>query len=614
MRERKVKEDHVEITLEPSGQSVTVARGSTLAAAAQAAGVEIEMPCGGKGRCYRCAVEAEGELGPLSAAEKEARRRHLLGSGQRLACQCKVTGDATMRIPERSATGQAQIMEEGSEGTSCTLDPTVKRMGLELSPPTFDDQAADRERLGSALDRSGIKASFDVPVLRDLGRKMRDNGFRLTVTTIGDEVVEVGGSEPDRVLGMAFDIGTTTVVGYLMDLSTGRELAVASALNPQSRYGFDVISRIVYGMEHQEGLDTLGRVIRALMNRLIEETCARADVSPSRVYEVSVVGNTTMTHLFLGIDPRNLALAPYIPVTTGSVTTKARELGLTIHPEGKVYVLPGIGSFVGADTTGVIVSTQFHKGTGAALAIDIGTNGEIVGRDPAGRFFALSTAAGPAFEGAQISSGVRGMSGAIERVTLSGSGLSVRTIGNAEPIGICGSGLIDVISVMRKAGLLTESGRIVETHDGSRGPLARRVVQGPGGLEFLLTKRGEKRISVTQKDIRELQLAKGAVTAGVRIMLDRMGVNETDLREVLLAGAFGNYIDKARARDIGLLPKVPLDAIRSVGNAAGQGAKLALISKGIRTSAEEMVTQVLLINLAHLKEFQKAFLESMSFR
>ena len=614
MEEKKL----IEVAVEPGGRVVDVRGGTTLAVAAGLAGLDVELPCGGKGKCCRCAVEAEGLLSAPTPVEKSAFRRGLLKTGQRLMCQAKVLGKAAVRVPETALSVSAQIMEEGSASRAWALDPNVRRIVLDLLLPSMEDQAGDRERLERGLREAGAAdPAFDLPVLRYLGQRLRDGSFKCAVTLVGNEVVDVRPPPGGRVLGMAFDIGTTTVVGYLIDLASGRELAVASALNPQVRHGFDVISRIVYGIENPDGVEVLSRLIRDLMGRLTDEACLRADVSSRDVYEVCVAGNTTMTHLFLGIDPHYLALAPYVPVTSAAVSVKAESLGLPMHPGGSVYVLPGIGSFIGADTTGVILSTRFDEDRGPGLAIDIGTNGEIVGRDRSGRLFALSTAAGPAFEGSRISSGLRGMKGAIEHVSASGSRLQVRTIGGVEPVGICGSGLVDALAVMRRAGVLDETGRLAGPDEKSLGrAFRRRVVRGPSGPEFVLGKGGRNmaQVAVTQKDIRELQLAKGAITAGIKIMLARMGVDEGDLAEVLLAGAFGNYIDKANARAIGLLPNVSLDSIKAVGNAAGEGAKVALLSGKARDEAEAMVRRVEVINLAHTGDFQKRFLEGMSLK
>lgn len=609
----------VEVVVEPGGRRVRVPRGSILMEAMHRAGLEVETPCDGKGECYRCIVDAEGPLSDRSPVEEDATRRGSLAAGQRLACQTRALGDVKMRALESTLTGVPQIMEQGEGLASYAFEPNVRRVILRLDPPSFADQMGDRERVERALARLGIRARCAPAVLPRMAQRIRDLGFHVAAVVVGDEVIDVGPPEEADVCGVAFDIGTTTVVAYLMDLATGRERAVASALNPQSRYGLDVITRVTFAIEQADGLGILKGAVRDLMNDLIARVCAQAGVDRERVYEVSVVGNAVMQHLLLGIDPHYLAMAPYVPATTGSVTVGAASLGLGIHPEGKVYVLPGLGSFVGADTTGVILATRLHRGSGPALAIDIGTNGEIVGRNSVGGLVALSAAAGPAFEGGRITSGSRGLRGAIERVRLAGGKVVVATIGGAEPVGVCGSGLIDALAVMREMGVLAPSGRLLEAGNAHRPPgagdIEERVVRGPDGLEFMLVEGDgrQRRLSITQKDIRELQLAKAAIAAGIKIVLREMGAREGDLQEVLLAGAFGTFIDKANARVVGLLPGVPLERVRSVGNAAGLGAKLALVSRAARVDAERVPGMVRVLNLTQQATFEGTFLESMSF-
>lgn len=587
-----------EITMEPGGRRIRAALGSLIVDAIRQAGVDMETPCDGRGRCCRCAIEASGALGPLAEIEEEARRLGLIGAGQRLACQVRTVGRTKIRVPESALTAVAQIMEDGTPIGHYPFEPNVRRVILQLVPPSASDDRGDRERLERALADLGIPAHCTLPVLASLGHKFRKLQFRCAVLLVGDEVIDIEAPDAAPICGIAFDIGTTTVVAYLLDLSTGRELAVVSALNPQGRFGSDVITRITFAAEKAEGLRILARTVRALMNDLIKKACAKAKVGPHRVYEVSAVGNATMIHLVLGIDPRPLAVAPYVPITTGSLSLRAAVLGLNVHPNAGLFILPGLGGFIGADTVGVILSTRFHLDQGAALAIDIGTNTEIVGREPgSGRLIALSTPAGPAFEGGRITSGCRGMNGAIQRVRLTDGKISVETIGNTNPVGVCGSGLIDALAVMRRLGLLAESGRLLNSS------------------EFLLVRGGRRQrpLSVTQKDVRELQLAKAAIATGIKMVLGEMGITEKDLSEILLAGAFGNFIDRANAQAIGLLPGIPLEKVRQVGNAAGQGAKLALVSRAARAEAEKVARQVRVLNLAQQSRFQEVFLESMAF-
>ncbi|OGA39849.1 MAG: hypothetical protein A3G24_22650 [Betaproteobacteria bacterium RIFCSPLOWO2_12_FULL_62_13] len=584
--------------MEPGGRRIRTARGALVVDAIRQAGVDMETPCDGRGRCYRCAIEASGALSPLSEIEEEARRLGLMGAGQRLACQVRSVGPTKIRVPEFALTGIAQIMADGTQIGHYSFEPNVRRVLLRLVPPSVSDDVADRERLERALADAGIRARCTLPILANLGQKLRGLQFHCAALLVGEEIIDIEAPDAAPVCGIAFDIGTTTVVAYLLDLLTGHELAVVSALNPQSRFGSDVISRITFAAEQSEGLRVLARTVRTLMNDLIKKACTKAKVGAQRIYEVSVVGNAAMQHLLLAIDPRSLALAPYVPTTTGSLNLRAASLGLNVHPNGGLFILPGLGGFVGADTMGVILATRFHVGQGAALAIDIGTNTEIVGREPdSGRLIALSTPAGPAFEGGRITSGCRGMIGAIQRVRLIDGKVGVETIGNANPVGICGSGLIDALAVMRQLGLLAASGRVLQ------------------GAEFLLVKedRQQRKLGVTQKDVRELQLAKAAIATGIKMVLNEIGIAEKDLREILLAGAFGNFIDRANAQSIGLLPGIAIEKVRQVGNAAGQGAKLALVSKAARVEAEKVAREVRVLNLAQQAKFQDVFLESMAF-
>lgn len=604
------------VFIETYGKTVELSEGSTLADAAFQGGVTLATPCG-RGRCQRCVVEAKGMLSEPSLAEMNARKRGAIKNGERLACQALVLGDVRLAIPKTTLAGALQILERGEELPGYTLDPNVKRVILELNLPSFEDQAGDRERVENQLAQIGIRARCGLQVLQSMGPKTRILGFRVAAVVVGNEVVDLQAGRPDRVLGVAFDIGTTTVVGYLMDLTNGQELAVASALNPQSRYGSDVISRITFTIEHSGGLNILSRAVRDVMNELIAALCTEAGVKRNRIYEAVVNGNATMQHLFLKVDPRYLSAAPYVPVTTGPLSVASSSVGLRIHPRGKVFLLPSIGSFLGADTTGVLLATRFYQKEGPALAMDFGTNVELIGRDAHGQIFALSAPAGPAFEGGQVSKGLPGVKGAIDHVKFAAEGLIVNTIGGARPIGVCGSGLIDALALMLNGGAMTRKGLLLEEkgEDHERGDtLARKfVASSPEGLEFVLTAGERYKVSITQRDIRELQLAKGAITACTKIILRAMGAEDVDLKALFLAGAFGTYINKAAGQAIGLLPRIPFERIHSVGNAAGSGAKLALLSKAERIVAEKLVQEIQVINAVKEPDFEQTFLESMYF-
>jgi uncharacterized 2Fe-2S/4Fe-4S cluster protein (DUF4445 family) len=611
----------VPVSIAPYGKLVEVVEGSTLADAAFEGGIGIATPCAGRGRCHRCVVEAEGNLSELSSAEREAGRKGGLNGRERLACQARVLGEARMDIPRTTLAGVLQILEGGGELPEHRFDPNVRRVALEIPSPTFDDRLAYAERIENGLHHLGIEARCGLRTLQELGPKLRKVGFQLQAVVVGDEVVRLLPPEnKERILGAAFDIGTTTVVGYLLDLADGRELAVASTLNPQSRYGADVISRITFAMEHPGGLAILARAVREVMNEIITALCSKARVNRREVYEVVVGGNATMQHLFLKVDPASLAASPYVPVTTRASAFGADSAGIRIHPQGKVFLLPSIGSFLGADTTGVLLATRFTEAEGPLLAMDFGTNVELISRSATGEMYALSAPAGPAFEGGRVSAGLPGVRGAIDHVEWKGGELVVHTIGGIPPVGICGSGLVDVLAVMLRTGAMNPNGLLAGGGEGgpakAPAPMKRFLASGPGGLEFVLGRTGsEKRnVSVTQLDVRELQLAKGAIAACARILYRAMGVNEEDLRGLFLAGAFGTFIEKGAGQAIGMLPRIPPDRIHPVGNAAGVGAKLVLVSREERKKAESLVREIRVINAVKEPDFEQIFLECMRFQ
>ena len=432
---------------------------------------------------------------------------------------------------------------------------------------------------------------------------------------------EIRGLEPgnttEKLYGMAFDIGTTTIAGFLMNLYTGEELSVASALNPQTQYGADVISRITYANHHADGVDVLHRAVTQTINALIGEAAKKAGVAREDIYAVSIVGNTCMHHFFLGINPREVALAPYVPVISESVEVDPRDLNLEINPAGMVFVLPNIAGFVGADTVGVLLATELDESDEIKLVVDIGTNGEMAlgNKD---RILACSTAAGPAFEGAQISSGMRGATGAIDHVTFAEE-LEYTVIDDVKPIGICGSALLDIVAGLIEVGLLDERGRLLrpeQVTDPRGQKFKHRLLEHDGTPAFLLAdadETGGKKIMVTQRDIRELQMAKGAIAAGIRTLMNNYGIETDQIREVQLAGAFGNYLNPHSACVIGLIPAELEDRITMVGNAAGAGAKLALLSQSEYQRAAARARSVEFIELGSDPAFSSTFAKAMRF-
>lgn len=604
------------VTFEPDGKTVTIDQGTTVREAAASAEIIIDSPCGGEGRCGKCKVIVSAQnIEPLTEAEERLLSDDELSEGYRLACQTRVVDNMTVTVPEDSRVAEGKILSEGT-GQAVKLHPNISKTYVEPPEQTLDNQIADLTNLKSALEPNLSGVTADLDVLRKLPNVIRGSKFKATLVLDGSRLMDIEpGNTTDKKYGLAVDIGTTTVVCAVVDLNTGSDMAVASALNTQAVHGADVISRINYSVEHQRGLDELGDRVTQVIRQITESACMEAGVNLNNVYEVTVVGNTTMTHLFLKLPVRNLALLPYVAVVSDPVEVTASQLGLGVNPNANVYVLPNIAGFVGADTVGVILASALHESDSIKLAIDIGTNGEVMlgSRD---RLLTCSCAAGPAFEGAMITHGMRAAPGAIERVQLDDRPIC-SVIKGGQPTGICGSGLIDVVAEMLRLGIIDSTGRMSAADDlgtdvtpGLREYLSRNDEYGP---HLILSRSNGREVVITQKDVRQVQLAKGAITAGVRILMNALGVRSEDISEVLLAGAFGNYIRKENAIRMGLIPEFPLDKVNFIGNAAAVGAKMALISREAREDAKRISESTDYIELAMDANFQDEFVEAMSF-
>jgi uncharacterized 2Fe-2S/4Fe-4S cluster protein (DUF4445 family) len=604
----------IEIRFLPDKLRVRVPVGSTILEAAQQAGITLETPCGGEGHCGKCRVKVRGAAPPPTAEETQALGAELLGAGFRLACQCRARWDLTVYIPPASRQLQQSILSEGV-AHELALDPVVVKQFVAVPAPVLEDQRGDRERLLAAAGRPW--ASCSLALLRELGRTLRAADWQVTAAFAGDRLLAVEPGDTTAALyGIAFDVGTTTVVGYLLDLIAGREVAVASDMNAQVAHGEDVISRIQFATDNPHGLELLRRDIVGVLNGIIGHCCRRAGIDARHIYDAAVVGNTCMTHLLLGLPPGQLAVMPYVPVITAARDLLAAEVGLAINAAARCYVLPSIAGFVGADTVGVILAADLDRSRELRIAIDIGTNGEIVVAG-AGRLVACSTAAGPAFEGATISRGMRATAGAIDAVSI-GDDVTFATIDGAGVRGICGSGLIDAVAEMRRMGVVDDTGRMrpPAQADGLPPALARRLREGAAGAEFVVasqeqTQNGEP-LTITSRDVRQLQLAKGAIYSGIEALLDEVGADASQVEEILLAGAFGNYVKRESAVALGLVPAVPLERIRSIGNAAGVGAKLALASRAARERAQDFAARVEYVELSARPDFALRFAEAMT--
>jgi uncharacterized 2Fe-2S/4Fe-4S cluster protein (DUF4445 family) len=501
-------------------------------------------------------------------------------------------------------------------GRHVVLAPNVEKVFLRLAEPTLEDQKPDLARVREALDEVGYQIHAGLAVWRELPKTLRDNNFEITAVVCGDELIAVeGGDTTARAYGLALDIGTTTVVAALVNLKNGAVEGVRSTLNGQAPYGADVISRASHTMTEPEGLATLHTAIVKTINELLDELLGAAGVARENVYEAVAVGNATMLHLLLGIDPEPISVAPFITTMNEAVTVPTNPLGLNLHPNARLSTLPHLGAYVGADIVGGVLATGLARDDQRLrLYIDVGTNGEIV-LGSAKRTLATAAPAGPAFEGAQIKCGMRASEGAIEGVQI-GDDVHLQIIGGqVKPLGICGSGLVDAVAELLRNGLVEASGRMARPEQ-VRGKLpdavVDRLIQVNGVRAFLLST-PEEGIVLTQPDIRALQFAKGAIAAGVQVLMQKLGVSADDLYQVLLAGSFGSYINPASARMIGLVPWLPVERIVAVGNAAGEGAKMALLSFREREAAIRIPEFIEYVELSGRSEFNDIFTEALAF-
>jgi len=609
------------ITILPWGKRLEGERGENLLRFLASQGYPLPSACGGQGSCGKCRVLIREGLKPPTEAEQAHLSQAQLARGWRLACQQWLDRDLVLELPSLEAEEALRAKERLEEefqlvpgAPKFELDPGIERVYLELPPPGPEDQRPDTLRLQEGLGR---KLSFPLGVLRRLPGVLREGDFKVTLTLEGGRILNIEPGRTERPpLGLALDLGTTTLAGYLLDLSTGRELALRSLANPQVSFGADVISRIRHVRERgegesEEGLRELQAAVISGANALIEQLCQATGADPAQIYKVTVVGNPTMVHLFLGIDPRGIDHSPYIPVLRDGLSLRAEELGLKVNPEARVYILPAVSGYVGADITAGVLLCGLHRREELSLFVDLGTNAEIVlgNRE---RLLACSTPAGPAFEGARIKHGMSALPGAIAHAHLNDDRLELEVIGGGPPRGICGSGLIDLVAELCKAGLIDPQGRLLP-RDGL--PLGSRVTPDEGGRpRFLVTADGEHGpIYLTQQDIRELQLAKGAIRAGVELILREWGAAPDEVEVVYLAGAFGSYVRRESVLAIGMLPPLPVEKLKPVGNAAGQGAIMALLNRGALEELQKLTERMEYLELSYRSDFNEAFIRSLHF-
>ncbi|KXB07165.1 hypothetical protein AKJ52_00820 [candidate division MSBL1 archaeon SCGC-AAA382C18] len=608
----------------PWGKEGTFEKGTRIIDAAEELGIDIESPCGKEGLCGKCKVVVEkgyDKLSNMAGSEENLLSEKEIKKGYRLSCHAEIEGEPIeIKVPSESWRKGQEVLTSGQE-LEFEKNPAVQKHHLQISEPSLDDPLADYERVKKFLnqyyqvsgDQIDEKVQKDLPSLLREGRDSKKGIWDVTATLWKDrEILDIEPEWNKNRYGMAVDIGTTTLAGYLLDLETGDTEAVSSIVNPQISFGEDLMTRISYIESHDNGREKMQNKIIEGVNELVEKARKEANVEKEQIYSMVLVGNTAMHHFFLGFDSQYLPRSPFPPARQSSVKVKAREMGIEINPSGYIYWLPVNAGWVGADNVAVMLTTRIYDQSETSLVIDIGTNGEIAVGNENG-VLATSAAAGPAFEGAEIKYGMRAQDGSIENVEIDPETLEpiYETIGEDLPEGICGSGIIDAAAEMVKSGIVNR--------DGSFSKEVReyaRVKKSENGVwEYVIAWKDEAAvdndITVSQKDIREIQKAKGAIQAASRVLMERLGVEDID--NVQLAGAFGNYIDKESAMTIGIYPYCELDKVEPIGNAAGTGSKLALMSVEKMKEAEKIPEKVKFLEIAGTEEFRENYMDALYF-
>ncbi len=606
MTETPPSYENYTIDFEPVGKRVSASGQETLLDAAQRSGVELIALCGGAGSCGACRVRlVNGELTPLTLVEKEEISAADLAAGMRLACQASPRSDIKLHIPPESLTAPQRLQVEGGEVTSAD-DPVIRVYNVHVPPPTLYDLRSDAFRLRESLPPPANQELIINPMLLgDFSDRLREDDWRLTVALRGKEMVAVLPFETHG-LGLAVDIGTTKIAAYLLDLSDGKTLAKKGVMNPQIRYGEDVISRIAYTDSRKDGRHILQACLVETMNELIASLCAEAGAQPEQIVEMVTVGNTAIQHFFAGLPVHQLAMSPYVPAVDKPLNIPARDFGLNLPRGVYVHMPANIGGFVGADHVAMMLATRAYKASETTLALDIGTNTEI-SLTHNGKVICCSCASGPAFEGAHIQGGMRAANGAIERLRILDGQVRYQTIGNQPPVGLCGSGILDAVAALRSNQIVDKRGVFQSGHPGVRAI--------DHGKEFLLVDGQHsgtgQDITINRRDINEIMLAKSAILTGINVLLEVAGLEAKDIQHFIVAGAFGTYLDVESAVAIRMFPDLPRERFTQVGNAAGLGAQLMLVSAAERAAAFEFARQMTYVELITHPNFKDIFMESM---
>jgi uncharacterized 2Fe-2S/4Fe-4S cluster protein (DUF4445 family) len=592
-----------EIDFEPNGRRIS-SDGGTLLDAAQRGGILLNATCGGEGVCGWCLVRViAGDVSEITSSEEIELSNDERMDGWRLACQAKALSNLRIYIPPSSLATAQRIQTEGQH-LPIEINPAVQSFDVELHHPSLTDLSSDADRIRDALGNSGLV--FHHAVLKTLSDDIRSFDYKVTVFVNNSTVIGVRPAGTPA-LGLAVDLGTTKLAGYLIDLNSGDTLASAGATNPQIAFGEDVMTRIGHAIHSEDGRQQLQNAIIEALNSLAADLCAQAWKSVQDIADAVVVGNTAMHHLFLGLPVKQLGLAPYVAAENQALDMDAIDLGLEFFPGAKVYSMPNIAGFVGADHVAMLLGSGMVDNKGNVLGLDIGTNTEI-SLISGGKHFSCSTASGPAFEGAHIEHGMRAAPGAIEKVLIRDDEIMLQTIDNQPPVGLCGSGILDVVAQLRKNGIINGRGSFSKEQN------SERLQKGLHGVEFVLvldSENNHRDITFNRSDINQIQLAKGAMRTGVDILLEKAGLTAKDLDAVIIAGAFGTYLDIESGIEIGMFPDIPRDKFKQVGNAAGAGARMGLLSIEKRVHTSQIAENVDYVELTVEPSFPKTFARNL---
>lgn len=605
----------------PTQRGVRVPPGVTVFDAASWNGIAIDSTCGGHGTCHKCKVRVEGGQVPITRHDVRTFSHEQIADGWRLGCLVQATRNLAVEVPPLTTRPKAATVGIGRQ---VILRPALQKRYVELEEATLADQRTDLVRLTDAIE--DLELTADLHVLRRLSTVLREADFKVTAVIVDEALIDVEpGDTTAARYAIAFDLGTTTVVGTLLDVSTGTPLAVTSMLNKQQPFGGDVITRISATMMDKDTLGRLQEAAGATLAELAGNVCREAGIDPAQVYEVAIAGNATMTALALGIDPEPLGVAPFVMSTAQPPSVLASDLGLTLHPRAHAFFFPALGAYVGGDIVAGMLATGMDRDKRTRLFIDVGTNCEIVLSD-GDTILSTAAPAGPAFEGGAIRCGMRAADGAIEVIKLDPHALgddpavTLGVIGDVEPRGLCGSGLVDAVAELVKVGLLDSSGRMVPDEDAKEiaPALADRLAKIGEERVFLLHRPTPETepaecVYLSQRDVRELQFAKAAISTGWTLLLEQLGLEHRDVQQVLLAGSFGSYLSPASAVRIGLVPKLPVLRIVAAGNVAGEGAKMALLSVRERAGAQALLEEVAYVELSDRPDFNDKFVDQLSF-